>query len=361
MAAGYKFEWKKRSLYKCIQIMCVVFMMIIFVYIFHNLTLMCKTEALLTDLGNIRSETQHLIMLELFGTPRDDVITGLDNDIKSIQNIKIENSWTRDSDYVQKLNLLLSEWSALKSYLGDYRIEKDGTKELIQGSEAYLSAANQMNSVVNQYRAEIINQINLSLCLLVAFFCGLVIVSLPQNMKEIKLIQKNRELELAAYIDKITGLPSRRSCEEKIWMPINPRKAPYCVVIFDLNNLKKVNDEYGHHEGDRLIKGFAGILENISNDRIFAGRYGGDEFILIVHGYNEERILRLLNKVESMVANHNIQNNHPQIQYAVGYSFEGETLREMIDIADERMYINKKAMKEKKAPVVKMAVDYINL
>lgn len=133
------------------------------------------------------------------------------------------------------------------------------------------------------------------------------------------------------------------------------------MVIFDLNNLKKANDEYGHHEGDRLIKGFAGILENISNDRIFAGRYGGDEFILIVHGYNEERILRLLKKVELMVANHNIQNNHPQIQYAVGYSFKGETLREMIDIADERMYVNKKAMKEKKVPVVKISADYINL
>lgn len=336
-------------------------MMIIFVYIFHNLTLMCKTEALLTDLGNIRTETQHLIMMELFNTPRNDVITELNNDIKNIQNINIENNWTRDSDYAQKLSSLLSEWSALKSYLDDYRIEKDGTKELIQGSEVYLSAANDLTSVVNQYRTEIINQLNLSLCLLVAFFCGLVIVSLPQNMKEIKLIQKNKELELAAYIDKITGLPSRRSCEEKIWVPINPRKAPYCVVIFDLNNLKKVNDEYGHHEGDRLIKGFAGILENISNDRIFAGRYGGDEFILIVHGYNEERIQRLLKKIELKVENHNFQNKHPQIQYAVGYSFKGATLREMIDIADEKMYVNKKAMKEKKASIVKISVDYINL
>lgn len=361
MVAGYKFEWKKRSLYKCIQIMCVVFMMIIFVYIFHNLALMCKTEALLTDLGNIRSETQHLSMLELFGTPRDDVITELDTDVKNIQNIKIENTWTRDSDYAQKLSLLSQEWSVLKSYLVDYRIEKDGTKELIQGSEVYLKAANDLTRAVNQYRTDIINQLNLSLCLLAAFFCGLVIFSLPQNMKEIKLIQKNRELEVAAYIDKITGLPSRRSCEEKIWMPINSRKSPYCMIIFDLNNLKKVNDEYGHHEGDRLIKSFAGILENISNDRVFAGRYGGDEFILIVHGYDEDRILRLLKKIEMMVENHNIKNNHPQIQYAVGYSFEGETLREMIDIADERMYINKKAMKAKKAPVVKMSVDYINL
>lgn len=336
-------------------------MMIIFVYIFHNLTLMSKTEALLTELGNIKSETQHLIMLELFGTSRDGVITELDGEVNNIQNIKIENNWTRDSEYAQKLVLLMSEWSTLKSYLDNYRIEKDGTKELIHGSEVYLNAANELIGVINQYRTDIINQLNLALYLLIMFFGGLVVFSLPQNVKEIKLIQKNRELELAAYIDKITGLPSRRSCEEKIWMPINPRKAPYCVVIFDLNNLKKVNDEYGHHEGDLLIKGFAGILENISNDRIFAGRYGGDEFILIVHGYNEERILRLLKKVEFKVDNHNIKNEHPQIQYAVGYSFEGETLREMIDIADERMYVNKKAMKEKKASIVKISVDYINL
>ena len=361
MVAGYKFEWKKRSFYKCIQIMCVVFMIILFIYIFHNLSLMCKTETLLTNFGNIRSETQHLIMLELFGTPRDDVLTELESDVKNIQNIKIENNWTRDSNYAQKLIILSAEWSELKAYLDDYRIEKDGTKELIQGSEAYLYTANDLTSMVNAYRTDIIKQLNISLGLLGAVFLGLVTVSLPQNMKEIKLIQKNRELEVAAYIDKITGLPSRRSCEEKIWVPINPRKAPYCVVIFDLNNLKKVNDEYGHHEGDRLIKGFAGILENISSDRIFAGRYGGDEFILIIHGCDEEKILRLLEKIEYKVENHNITNNHPQIQYAVGYSFEGQTLREMIDIADERMYVNKKAMKEKKTPVVKIAVDYINL
>lgn len=361
MAAGYKFEWKKRSFYKCIQIMCVVLMMMILINIFHNLALMRETETLLTDFGNIRSETQHLIMLEFLGAARDDVMTDLDNDIKNIQNIEIKNSWSSELNYPQRLNVLSSQWSELKSYLDDYSLEKDGTKELIQESEVYLNAANEMTRVVNLYRTNIINDLNRSLCLLVAFFCGLIIFSLPQNMKEIKLIQKNRELELAAYIDKITGLPSRRSCEEKIWMPINPSKAPYCVVIFDLNNLKKMNDQYGHHEGDRLIKGFADILENVSNDRVFAGRYGGDEFILIVHGYNEERILRLLKKVELKVENHNRQNNHPQIQYAMGYSFEGKTLREMIDIADERMYVNKKAMKAKKASVVKISVDYINL
>ncbi|MBC3889930.1 diguanylate cyclase [Acetobacterium paludosum] len=51
-----------------------------------------------------------------------------------------------------------------------------------------------------------------------------------------------------------------------------------------------MNDLYGHHEGDRLIKGFACVLENISNDRIFAGRYGGDEFIIIVHGWRFRKI-----------------------------------------------------------------------
>jgi len=52
------------------------------------------------------------------------------------------------------------------------------------------------------------------------------------------------------------------------------------------------------------------------------------------------------------VNDHNKENNQLQIQYAGGYSFEGETLRLMIDIADERMYINKKNMKEKTKSLV---------
>lgn len=361
MASGYKFEWKNKSVYKWIQVTCVALMLVIFVNIFCYLTLMCEVEKMLTDMGNIRSQTQHLIMLELFGLANDEEITKVDNDVKRIEAMMLENKWPSEFNNMQVLSRISKEWINLKLYLNNFQIDKNGTLELVQINEVYSKTIVNATEEVFKYRTDIINNLTNSIFLSVALFVILIIVSLPQSINEIQLIRKNRELEVAAYIDQITGLPSRRSCEEKIWTPINPSRSPYCVIIFDLNNLKKVNDEYGHHEGDRLIKGFAAILETISNDRIFAGRYGGDEFILVVHGYNEEGIHKILKKIEVKVENHNVINQHPRIYYAAGYSFDGTTLREMVDLADERMYVNKKTMKEEETPTVKMSADFINL
>lgn len=120
------------------------------------------------------------------------------------------------------------------------------------------------------------------------------------------------------------------------------------VAFFDLNNLKKVNDKFGHEEGDRLIETFAQLLEDEQNHRCNAFRFGGDEFMMILdHAVYGELKAVVDNIREKMNAADKIGGE--KLSAAVGIAFgEGNQVRELVKEADEKMYDNKKEMKAKR-------------
>jgi diguanylate cyclase (GGDEF)-like protein len=81
--------------------------------------------------------------------------------------------------------------------------------------------------------------------------------------------------------DELTGLSNRRNVEERLASRISKGQA-FCVVILDLDNFKQVNDTHGHLAGDNLLKQFAGELRSSSRTHDTVGRWGGDEFILVL-------------------------------------------------------------------------------
>lgn len=81
--------------------------------------------------------------------------------------------------------------------------------------------------------------------------------------------------------DELTGIASRRSVEERIQRCIE-NQMPFCVVMLDLNNFKRVNDQYGHPAGDDLLRQFATELHTHARSGDMVGRWGGDEFILLL-------------------------------------------------------------------------------
>lgn len=119
-----------------------------------------------------------------------------------------------------------------------------------------------------------------------------------------------RRLNKMAYIDKLTGLPNRYSCDlliESFSAPERLENAGF--ILMQISNLASINSQNGHDNGNWLISEFCTILEDVSADYGYAGRNGGNEFILLmencdstaadmflldltkrIHGYNEMNV-----------------------------------------------------------------------
>jgi diguanylate cyclase (GGDEF)-like protein len=90
-----------------------------------------------------------------------------------------------------------------------------------------------------------------------------------------------KTVEELALRDVLTGLGNRRNVEERIELRISHQQV-FCVVILDLDGFKQVNDTYGHGAGDSLLKQFAQELRSNIRPTDIVGRWGGDEFIMVL-------------------------------------------------------------------------------
>ena len=127
----------------------------------------------------------------------------------------------------------------------------------------------------------------------------LVILIMLQTAMALKMARKNQLLEQKAYIDIHTGLPNKGSCEELL----NNReilREPTACVIFDLNNLKTVNDTRGHSAGDQLILSFARLLRRVIPEKHFVGRYGGDEFMAVIYHTDRQEVEGILDSLRRL-------------------------------------------------------------
>lgn len=159
----------------------------------------------------------------------------------------------------------------------------------------------------------------------------------------------NRDVGNMVYTD-VTGIKNKLAYQTQL-NRLNEERDTFSVgvVMFDLNNLKIVNDTHGHEMGDCYIEAFSSLLSYLQNDRISAYRIGGDEFAMILEQTNAVEIHHILDKLEVMVREYNAKHSI-QISYARGYEISTSEhyylMEELTKRADYRMYKHKKTMKE---------------
>ena len=174
--------------------------------------------------------------------------------------------------------------------------------------------------------------------------------SIHVSEKSLDADEKNR----LAHIDGLTGLLNRLAFSERE-SEIARKKNGMCVFIeFDVNNLKKVNDNYGHTEGDKHIIGAANAITKSFGQYGDIYRVGGDEFIGIIEGFEAEAMAAAAS--EELIKNYNTYNekhNPPvKLEIAYGYAvydYDRGDPEQAERIADDKMYECKRLLKQEDA------------
>ncbi len=162
------------------------------------------------------------------------------------------------------------------------------------------------------------------------------------------LESKNRELEIIASTDMLTGTRSRRSFFDiagQYILAAKREKNHLSFLMLDIDHFKKINDTYGHSVGDEVLKHFANIVsENLRKSDIF-GRIGGEEFGVILNDTDKGIAQMVAQKIRIGVKNSyfEIENKKINITLSVGISTldKDDTLDVLFEKADEALYESK--------------------
>ena len=145
--------------------------------------------------------------------------------------------------------------------------------------------------------------------------------------------------------DSMTGLFNKRAINEYAIEQIQNNKKNGYLAIIDIDNFKQINDRYGHMFGDEVIIKTAEILRSITQNRGMAGRFGGDEFLLVLDKVKQEeevrRIMKVLDKHAKWAFAEKVGFT---ISFSVGickFPEDGDTYEEVLKKADKCLYLAK--------------------
>jgi len=164
---------------------------------------------------------------------------------------------------------------------------------------------------------------------------------------------KLKQVEELALRDSLTGLANRRNVEERIQWRIEHKQA-FCMLVLDLDQFKQINDTYGHLAGDNLLKQFSEELRSNLRSSDIAGRWGGDEFIVILDCDLSGAKTQIERMRKWVFGEYTLQTGAgaAEVKVTVVASIglaqwhAGETMQELIESADAAMYKDKQLSRQ---------------
>ena len=179
-------------------------------------------------------------------------------------------------------------------------------------------------------------------------------------------ITSRMTLSETANIDELTEMWNRRAGKEKLHQVLEQAKKEKKTVVamlFDVNDLKKVNDQYGHLEGDRLLQYAASSVREVLADKDLAFRLSGDEFVLAFYAENYEQAEGHVRQIQDRLKEKEKQDHVP---YKMSFSFgmleiypeDSYTVSQVIAKADSQMYMQKRRYHIEQAKNRLSLIDY---
>ncbi len=155
----------------------------------------------------------------------------------------------------------------------------------------------------------------------------------------------------AAYYDDLTRVFNRNYISQAFEAEFKRAKAlhtSFPVILFDIDHFKKVNDTHGHDAGDFVLRELVNVVKNSGlHERELLGRWGGEEFVLLLSNSSVERAKDVAEKIRAMVENHMFKYDEKTISItiSIGYANITKDHKNYIDLykeADQALYSSKK-------------------
>ena len=298
--------------------------------------------------GLVRGKTQRIIKLEDARMPQDDMIADVKGYIKGLRfgSEELDLVSLDDKAFQAKMEELDDYFDTLKQEIDLVRQVGYENTNIIEKSEIFFNLCDVATGLAESYSQRIATRLKQFETLTVIDIVILVFMILYELLKALRYAKANRELKSKIYLDEATGLPNKNKCEEILTLEAEQNMA---ICVFDLNNLRIVNNQQGHERGDLYINLFAKSLRNGVDENQFVGRCGGDEFIAFFKNVTKEDVKRNLENIKKECA----KCSEIPLSYAAGFAYSNDfstlTMRELFCQADKNMYIDKNQAKIKEA------------
>ena len=342
---------KSKNIIWIIQSCLILILIVLIIFIMVNISRLQGTARVINYAGLVRGDTQREVKLEITGNPDDELIKYLDDILDDLKYKDGQYNLVnlRDNEYNDKLYILSDYWEELKKEIKAVREVGYQNTDIVKMSEIYFKMADETVSAAENYSERIAIKIRTLELLSVFDMLGLVILIIIQTIAAMKMSVLNKLLEQRAYTDAHTGLPNKDACEELLNNKEKVAEHTACLM-FDLNNLKIINDTKGHSKGDQLIFNFAHLLRRVIPQEAFVGRYGGDEFMVVIYNTSKAEIEDILKQLSMEKDRLNRSDNQMPIDYACGWAISDAdsecTIQMLLDKADYYMYENKQSRKK---------------
>jgi len=156
------------------------------------------------------------------------------------------------------------------------------------------------------------------------------------------LQERTRVLEGLATTDGLTKLLNRRTIMDELTRQIEAARKDaqgFSILLFDVDHFKRINDTVGHGVGDRVLREVAKLLKSSLRDSDKGGRYGGEEFLVVLPGTTKAEAVVIAERIRVLIAQTPIQGLEWAVTVSIGVShWAGHTLHSLLATADMNLY-----------------------
>jgi diguanylate cyclase (GGDEF)-like protein len=165
-----------------------------------------------------------------------------------------------------------------------------------------------------------------------------------------ELLRTQTELQRLSQTDDLTQIPNRRSIMDRLTEEIQlhkRKKRPLSLALLDIDHFKKINDSFGHHTGDMILREMAQMVSGRLRDYDAMGRYGGEEFVIVLPETSGAQAFLVADRLRQAIAEYAFVVNEQTYRITVSFGIAGKgeeenpSLEELFKEADRCLYLAK--------------------